>query len=340
MIKIERPEGDFARGYDTACAARAPISCCSTAARSRLSRHQERGRPRPARSFVRPRRRPRAEPGAGGGARAGFGAAEMRAEPAAGHGRHLGLRRDRPLSRAPRLRPAGAGRERPRFDHRLGRTRPAASACRPATRCRHVRARRHPRSVAAARRTGDGAGSRSRCSRRCRVDDGAAASSEDKPVRVAAPRARPSLHRSLRRYPTGAVPILIAVQNDKEWARLCTAVLERPAMVDEPALRHQRGAQRHPRRDQRHRQQRSSGGHTWDTRSRRSWTPPRSPTPASARCGDLATHPQVRRTTIATDQGDVSLPALAASWNGEPERLGDVPTVGQHSEQVRREFGA
>ena len=32
-------------------------------------------------------------------------------------------------------------------------------------------------------------------------------------------------------------------------------------------------------------------------------------------------------------------PALAASYAGEPERLGDVPTVGQHTEQVRREFG-
>jgi itaconate CoA-transferase len=44
--------------------------------------------------------------------------------------------------------------------------------------------------------------------------------------------------------------------------------------------------------------------------------------------------------TFGTTIGDISMPALAASWNGEPERLGDVPTVGQHSEQVRREFGA
>jgi hypothetical protein len=55
---------------------------------------------------------------------------------------------------------------------------------------------------------------------------------------------------------------------------------------------------------------------------------------------DLASHPQLRRVTFGTTVGDVSMPALAASWDGEPERLGEVPTVGQHSEQVRREFAA
>ena len=34
------------------------------------------------------------------------------------------------------------------------------------------------------------------------------------------------------------------------------------------------------------------------------------------------------------------MPALAASYDGEPERLGDVPELGQHTDQVRREFAA
>ena len=37
---------------------------------------------------------------------------------------------------------------------------------------------------------------------------------------------------------------------------------------------------------------------------------------------------------------DGSIPALAASYTGEPERLGDVPTLGQHSEAIRKEFAA
>ena len=55
---------------------------------------------------------------------------------------------------------------------------------------------------------------------------------------------------------------------------------------------------------------------------------------------DLSTHPQLRRVGFGTDKGEVSIPALAASWAGEPERLGEVPTVGQHTAEVRREFGA
>ena len=55
---------------------------------------------------------------------------------------------------------------------------------------------------------------------------------------------------------------------------------------------------------------------------------------------DLSEHPQLRRTSFSSSVGEVSIPALAASYPGEPERLGDVPTVGQHTEQVRREFGA
>jgi crotonobetainyl-CoA:carnitine CoA-transferase CaiB-like acyl-CoA transferase len=55
---------------------------------------------------------------------------------------------------------------------------------------------------------------------------------------------------------------------------------------------------------------------------------------------DLSTHPQLRRTGFASPNGEVSIPALAASYDGEPERLGDVPAVGQHTAEVRREFGA
>jgi len=55
---------------------------------------------------------------------------------------------------------------------------------------------------------------------------------------------------------------------------------------------------------------------------------------------DLSQHPQLRRTHFNTPNGEVSLPALAASWPGEPARLGDVPALGQHTDQVRCEFAA
>jgi crotonobetainyl-CoA:carnitine CoA-transferase CaiB-like acyl-CoA transferase len=64
---------------------------------------------------------------------------------------------------------------------------------------------------------------------------------------------------------------------------------------------------------------------------------------AWARVSDVASlskHPQLRRTHFASPKGDVSIPALAASYAGEPEQLGDVPELGQHTDQVRREFAA
>jgi itaconate CoA-transferase len=54
--------------------------------------------------------------------------------------------------------------------------------------------------------------------------------------------------------------------------------------------------------------------------------------------GDLSKHPQVKRMAFTSPKGEVSIPALAASYPGQPQRLGDVPTVGQHTDQVRREF--
>ena len=62
---------------------------------------------------------------------------------------------------------------------------------------------------------------------------------------------------------------------------------------------------------------------------------------AWARVSDIAAlskHPQLRRTSFGSSKGDISIPALAASYTGEPSRLGDVPELGQHTDQVRREF--
>ena len=56
--------------------------------------------------------------------------------------------------------------------------------------------------------------------------------------------------------------------------------------------------------------------------------------------GDLSKHPQVKRMSFGSPAGDVSIPALAASYPGQSDRLGDVPNIGQHTEQVRREFAA
>ncbi len=52
----------------------------------------------------------------------------------------------------------------------------------------------------------------------------------------------------------------------------------------------------------------------------------------------LARHPHLRRITVATPSGPVSYPAPAAIQVGEERRYGAIPALGQHTDAVRAEF--
>ena len=52
----------------------------------------------------------------------------------------------------------------------------------------------------------------------------------------------------------------------------------------------------------------------------------------------FAQHPQNRYIAVKTSVGDVKLLSPGAVVNGRMPRLGDVPDLGQHSDQIRREF--
>src|SRR3990170_6235592 len=134
------------------------------------------------------------------------------------------------------------------------------------------------------------------------------------------------------------VPVLISIQNDREFERLCHGVLDKPGLEKDPDYATNKA--RNARRDDTNAiVQKSFSSQSFADLAARldaaqiAWA-------RVSSVDDLSSHPQLRRVTFGTTVGDVSMPALAASWDGEPERLGEVPTVGQHSEQVRREFAA
>ncbi len=134
------------------------------------------------------------------------------------------------------------------------------------------------------------------------------------------------------------VPVLISIQNDREFERLCHGVLDKPGLEKDPD--YATNTARNARRDDTNAiVQKSFGIQRFAELAARldaaqiAWA-------RVSSVADLSTHPQLRRVAFGTEKGDVSMPALAASWAGEPERLGEVPRVGQHTEQVRREFGA
>jgi formyl-CoA transferase len=53
----------------------------------------------------------------------------------------------------------------------------------------------------------------------------------------------------------------------------------------------------------------------------------------------LARHPHLRRINVDTPTGPASMPAPSAIHDGVPRKLGAVPALGQHSEMIRAEFG-
>jgi itaconate CoA-transferase len=134
------------------------------------------------------------------------------------------------------------------------------------------------------------------------------------------------------------VPVLISIQNDREFARLCEGVLDRPGLDKDPHYATNKA--RNERRDDTNAiVQKSFGVREFADLAARldaaqiAWA-------RVSSVADLSQHPQLRRIRFGTANGEVSAPQLAAAYTGMPERLGDVPTLGQHTDIVRREFAA
>jgi itaconate CoA-transferase len=132
------------------------------------------------------------------------------------------------------------------------------------------------------------------------------------------------------------IDILISIQNDREWRVLAEKVLGDKALAVDPAF-----------------------ATNMDRVKRRSETDARvaavfaaadaeplterlaAADIAFARVTDMAAlgrHPHLRRITVGLPSGSVSYPAPAALQMGESRRYGPVPALGEHTEKVREEF--
>jgi len=142
--------------------------------------------------------------------------------------------------------------------------------------------------------------------------------------------------------PYGAYPVqdggllMISVQNDREWQRLARDVLRRPDLAEREALK--RNMDRVG-----HRAEIDAAITAVFAALTRSELVERIKAADIAFANvntvkDLAVHPQLKRTTVGTPAGEVSIVAPAASFRGEPVELGPVPALGEHTALVRREF--
>ncbi|WP_419830532.1 CaiB/BaiF CoA transferase family protein [Methylobacterium sp.] len=143
--------------------------------------------------------------------------------------------------------------------------------------------------------------------------------------------------------PYGAYPtadgslVLISIQNEREWARFCEGVLGEPdlARAEGYASNNARVANRAAvdlriaailvrlSRDAAATRLKAAGTAYGFVNT----------------LADLATHPALVRAEVETPAGPARLVAPPVLIDGEVRALGRVPDIGEHSERIRREFG-
>ena len=133
--------------------------------------------------------------------------------------------------------------------------------------------------------------------------------------------------------------VLLAIQNEREWARFCTDVLCDPSLQTdarfatniarvanvaalEAAVSTVLGTMTREQAIERL----AAGGIAYGRLSS---------------LEDLVHHPQNHRIAVRTDGGEIELLAPGARFAGEPPvHYGKVPSIGEHTEALRREFAA
>jgi len=131
--------------------------------------------------------------------------------------------------------------------------------------------------------------------------------------------------------------ILISIQNDREWRVLADKVLG-----DASLGTHEKFATNPKRNDNRAETDgvvaRVFAQHDVETLMDKL----AAADIAFARVNDsalLATHPHLRRITVDTPSGPASVPAPPVQRAEEPRSYGAIPALGEHSEMIRKEFG-
>jgi itaconate CoA-transferase len=156
-----------------------------------------------------------------------------------------------------------------------------------------------------------------------------------------APKRRGLVHPSVAPYgvfeSAEGLPILISIQNEREWASLCRRVLERPDMIVDPkfATNSARIANR-PEMD-------GIVAAAFKTKPVAELERQLAEADiAFARVNDthaVLRHPHLRRVTVGSIAGPITLPAPPARFAGEePVEFGDLPALGAHTAAVRAEF--
>jgi crotonobetainyl-CoA:carnitine CoA-transferase CaiB-like acyl-CoA transferase len=142
--------------------------------------------------------------------------------------------------------------------------------------------------------------------------------------------------------PYGAYPvadgrlIVLSVQNEREWRMFCDAVLQKPALAADSRFSSNalRCAHR-PELD-------AEIGRVFGQLSREAvigrLAGARVAFASLNEVADLSRHTQLRRVHVGTPTGPVAMPAPPVRWDGPAQVIGSAPALGEHTAAIRREF--
>ena len=132
--------------------------------------------------------------------------------------------------------------------------------------------------------------------------------------------------------------VLISIQNEREWARFCRVVMA------EPDLPSQAGYESNNARVANRTQVDARVASVFAT-MRREEVEVKLREAATAygfvnTVADLAKHPALRRVSVDTPNGPALIIAPPTIMDGKAQPLGPVPALGEHNTKIRREFSA
>ena len=130
--------------------------------------------------------------------------------------------------------------------------------------------------------------------------------------------------------------ILISIQSDREWRVLAEKVLGDSALAANPDFA--TNVERVRRRAETDRRVASVFGALQADRLIEKLAAADIAFARVNDAGGLAAHPHLRRIRVATPSGTVAYPAPAARHSGETRHYGPVPALGQHTDKIRAEF--
>jgi itaconate CoA-transferase len=129
---------------------------------------------------------------------------------------------------------------------------------------------------------------------------------------------------------------VIAVQNEREWATFCDAVLTRPEWAADA---------RFTNNSQRCAHRAALDKLIWSVlqtlTSDELSVRLRSANIAYGRVnavGDLSQHPQLRRISASSPSGPIDMPASPLRWHGHDQQSASIPAINQHGAALRLEF--